>query len=725
MSSAARTRWLSFLMALSSFNVAAAEGGTCHPTRSVVDGISLGESKTIHDWTGGRDGQTVFRLLLDDDTRVRAFTTGASSMDVELYSGNNEDLLALDSIPHERNARIDAGLRRGTYCIRVQTIDGGTYGIHVVADTGDFDRDRNTVLRAQQVSLRLNQRKRVAGMIDGTGDVDYFRIKVSEAALLSIRSDGDVNVMGRLLVSHASGWDWVTSDRDSATRYNFALEAAADPDAIYYLAVTREEGELGPYRLVMSLEAEGAQGDPMAYATRVVVGSVYGGRIESADDQDYYAIEGIEGVTEGLRILSLGSTDVKAALLRADGSVAAEDDDGGDDLNFDIRAEVSSLQYVRVESAGDPTGDYELVVSRQPVPNDEGESIADAVALGINAPVEAFFGDRARDRKDVFRIEGLQRVRIETEGSLDVAAALTTPEGLIVAADDDSGTARNFRIRPDLRGGTYYLRVITLAAKAGGVYRVSVSSDGTEPPNDDRDLALAELAPVALGSRLAGTIEPAGDVDYYRVYAEAPVLIQVYTEGEADTVGELLRGGVAVKNPDYGGDPFEMIWAPLAYDDDGGHQSNFLITQQLEEGDYFIRVRGFGDETGDYILEVNRLEDDHGGAPQSATLVSADMSSVAGVISSASDIDYFWIPTGADENLRRLVVTTTGELDTLGTAEDESGTPLSEDDDGGEDVNFRLEQELVGRGVYVRVESYGGRSGNYVLHVHRIEGGDE
>ena len=715
--------WLGASAVFSCLSVAAVDAPTC-PTRGVAGEISLGESKTVHDWTGGRDGRRVFRLNLNRANGIRAFTTGTTEMDGSLFSAGNKDLVALDSPAHGENFRISAFLPSGSYCIRAETADGGTYDLHVLADAEDFDDDRNTVRHAKRVVVRPGRQRHVEGMIEGVGDVDYFRFTTDEEGVLTTHSEGAVDLMASLVVSDASGWSQVTSDRDSGTSYNFMLDTLVHPDGVYYLVVTPEGGEIGPYRVVMSFDPVGATGDTMADATRVVVGSVVGGRIESEDDRDFYAIDGIEGAAGGLRILSLGSTDIRGALLTADGTVVAEDDDGGEGLNFDIREDVSGIHYVRVESAGGATGDYELVLSRQPLPMDEGESIADAVALPVDAPVEASFDGSARDRTDVFKIEGPQRVRIETEGPLDVAAVLTTPDGLVVAGDDDSGTDMNFRFRPDLRGDTHYLHVVNLAIEGGGAYRVSVAPDETEPPDDDRDLALPDLAPVEFGSRTVGTIEPAGDVDYYRLAAAEPTLVRVYTEGETDTVGDLLRGGVSVRDPNYAGSPFEMIWAPLASNDDGGNQTNFLITQGLDGGDYFIRVGGLGSETGDYVLGVDRLEDDHGGSPKSATVVSAETASVAGEIDPASDIDYFWIPSGTTEG-RRLVVTTTGELDTLGTLEDEHGAVLSEDDDAGQDGNFLLEQEVVGSGVYVRVESYGSRTGTYVLLVDRFESDDD
>ena len=677
-----------------------------------TDVISLGDSRTIHDWDGGRDGRRIFQLRLADKTAIRAFTTGTADVAGSIFSASNDELVAWSTTPWEENVRIDALLPGGTYCLRTQASDAGTYDLHVVAADGDYDRDHNIIDRAPEVRIRSGKRQRVRGLVEWRGDVDYYRLAVDAVGRLSVSSHSEIGLMGRLLVADESGWDYLVDAQASTSDHNFAIDLPVELGKRYYLVVTRETDELGAYELEISLDVKRDVGDTVDHATPITVGTLVEGRIQSADDIDYYFIG--EGMGQ-LHIFSLGSVDVYGTLMTEGEQEVAADDDGGEAANFSIRADIFEPHYLRVHGVDGATGDFELVVSsQQDVRKDEGSSIADALELDVGIPVEAVFEGNREDSLHVFKIRGQGRVQIETEGLLDLRGALTTAEGLLVAEDDDSGSGGNFRMLPSLDGATYYLHIANLEEK-GGAYRVLVRPDETRP-DDDADLALSGSNPVKLGSRIAGTIQPPGDVDYYRIHLESGMGVQVYTEGETDTVGDLFPEGVSIYDADDSGrDNYPHTWAALESNDDGGEGTNFLIMAYLERGDYFIRVGGLYGTSGDYALVVDRFQDDHGDTRESASHVTGDVGRLSGVIAPKADVDYFWLPAGASEEARNVVVTTIGDLDTVGAAESESGLLLSEDDDGGVDTNFRLQQELVGKGIYVRVESFGSSVGHYTL----------
>ena len=60
---------------------------------------------------------------------------------------------------------------------------------------------------------------------------------------------------------------------------------------------------------------------------------------------------------------------------------------------------------------------------------------------------------------------------------------------------------------------------------------------------------------------------------------------------------------------------------------------------------------------------------------------------------------------------------TTGELDTVGVLEDQSGETLATNDDGGSELNFRIQTVLLRGTYYVGVRSFGDHTGDYVLNV--------
>ena len=724
---------LPVLVALCLPAAAESERSPCSSSRGVVQDISLGETKTVHDWEGEYEGRRTFRLTLEEATGVRVFTSGDSTIvKGEIFSENNRDLVAEQTAMDGDVLRIDAFLQAGTYCIRARTNYRGSYDFNVVAATREFDDDGNTVLRARNVFVRSHRRTRVGGVIDGAGDVDYFRIKVDRVGQLSISSQSDIDLLGRLLVSDASGWKGVALDRDSGSQGNFALNAPAEPDAVYFLAVTlqkRRPGDPGEYGLVMSLDStKSIDDDTMENARPIAVGSIISARIDPGNDQDYYSIDAEEG---GVRIVSFSSYDdpwLSATLLDGDGNVVATAIGTGEGHDL-FHSDLVGLHFLKVESHYDKVGDYELAVSRHPLPEDGSKSIADAVDLRVGSPVEALI-DREVDGLDVFRVQASGRVRIESEGIwMRTQGTLTTSTGLIVAGGHESDQySEILPIRPKLQAGAYYLHVTQYpyeTLQSNLRYRVSIVPEAEEGAGDDGDLASPDSDPVEFGSRIAGTIWPVSDVDYYQLRFESRRCVRVFTEGDVDTMGDLLMGGVSVQTEV----PSSAAWKPLVSDYDSGDGLNFEFGICLPEGSYFIRVRGNGrdhaedeEQTGDYVLRIEEIQDDHGNSPGEASRLTLDMGAVRGRIEPALDVDYFWIPPG-QANAGKLVVRTKGDLDTYVWIENREGSFLASDDDGGKRHNFRLEHEIGSQGFYVAVASgREGQVGDYVLVVEERDG---
>ena len=116
--------------------------------------------------------------------------------------------------------------------------------------------------------------------------------------------------------------------------------------------------------------------------------------------------------------------------------------------------------------------------------------------------------------------------------------------------------------------------------------------------------------------------------------------------------------------------------------------------------------------------------DDFGNAPNSALSSLIEGEPIAGMIEVGDDQDWFFLPVDAPAN---IVVYTTGTLDTVGELYDLAGfakittegrfDPLVEDDDGGDNLNFRIEYKAQPDFYWVRVQSYGNLTGSYVLHL--------
>jgi len=85
-----------------------------------------------------------------------------------------------------------------------------------------------------------------------------------------------------------------------------------------------------------------------------------------------------------------------------------------------------------------------------------------------------------------------------------------------------------------------------------------------------------------------GIVETAGDYDYFRVTIPTSGQLIIYTEGSTDTYGYLK----------------DSSCMRIIEDNDRGEGRNFLISQPVNAGTYYIAVKGYSSYTGSYILHT-------------------------------------------------------------------------------------------------------------------------
>ncbi len=113
--------------------------------------------------------------------------------------------------------------------------------------------------------------------------------------------------------------------------------------------------------------------------------------------------------------------------------------------------------------------------------------------------------------------------------------------------------------------------------------------------SDDHGDNRAAATPVAAESDTPGVLD-ADDIDWFRVEAEGPGRLEVYTSGIVDTLGRLEDAAGALVE---------------ASDDDT--DSNFRISSGVCSGAYYVRVRGYSSgHTGSYTMHVRFTESGSG-----------------------------------------------------------------------------------------------------------------
>ncbi len=450
------------------------------------------------------------------------------------------------------------------------------------------------------------------------------------------------------------------------------------------------------------------------------------GDIGPGDDIDYFRFTiPAGGPDTAVTVYTTGGLDTVGRLEDSAGDRLSENDDAGDGSNFRMEAVLPPGDYhVRVESRGDGTGAYRLHLEFSYLDHHGGTrggaTIMTIILDAGSGGAGAIGGIAPGDDVDYFRFtipDGPGAVvTAYTTGGLDTVGRLEGGAGARLAEDDDGGDEFNFRMAAAVPPGDYYVRVESYGGGIGA-YRLHLEfsySDGhgdTPPgvPGPDRHGGTRGGATIldagSGGVEAAGDIAPGDDIDYFRfTIPDGPgAVVTAYATGGLDTVGVLE----------------DSAGARLAANDDGGDGLNFRMEATLPPGDYYVRVESYGGGTDAYRLHLEvSYPDGHGDTRGGATILDAGSggADAAGDIAPGSDIDSFrfTVPAGPGA---AVTAYTTGGLDTVGVLEDSAGARLAANDDAGDQSNFRIKVAVAPGDYYVRVESYGGGTGAYRLHL--------
>ncbi|MCY4655978.1 MAG: S8 family serine peptidase, partial [Gammaproteobacteria bacterium] len=504
------------------------------------------------------------------------------------------------------------------------------------------DDHGNTASTATTLSLNSNR----TGSIETSGDKDVFAITLSQTGTLTVRTTGSTDTSGLLFDASQT---FIQADGDSGSGSNFQIVEPSLAAGQYYLEVTAFQSATGPYTVHADFNGTSTpspdppdpgnddHGSTIADATPIEIGQSESGVIEQSGDADVFSVQISQ--SGSLTTYSSGSTDTVGRLLNSDGTARAEDDDGGNGQNFRIQTNVDpGTYYVEVKGyGGTATGSYSIQTdfistSTPPDPadppdpseDDHGDTIAAATPIEIDQSVSGVL-EHSEDT-DVFslQIAQLGTLTAYTSSNIDTLGRLLDSDGLEVAQDDDGGQSFNFRIQTDVTPGTYYIEVRGYGG-ATGSYNIQTDFEGTSTPSDPPDppessdddhgdtpstATLIETESETGGEiEVSGVIEISGDIDYFEIEFPSIGDVTIYTTGTLDTVGELQ----------------DSSGSSIASNDDGGEGRNFLIQEDVVADIYYIKVTGYGTNSGTYTLHLDY--NSHGLDP-SAVILAVSASSV-------------------------------------------------------------------------------------------------
>ena len=201
----------------------------------------------------GRSDVDYFRVTLSQRGLLHVETTGSTDTKGALRNASGRWLaIDDDSSPNGYNFRIRRTLSAGTYYIRVYgsfTSTTGSYTLQVrfraSRPTGDPGGTRQT---ATPVTLRSDTTEWL-----GRGDVDYFRVTLSQRGLLHVETTGSTDTKGGLL--NASG-RWLAIDDDSSPNgYNFRIRRTLSAGTYYIRVYGSFTSTTGSYTLQVRFRA--------------------------------------------------------------------------------------------------------------------------------------------------------------------------------------------------------------------------------------------------------------------------------------------------------------------------------------------------------------------------------------------------------------------------------------------------------------------------------------
>ncbi|RIX44184.1 MAG: hypothetical protein D3M94_15915 [Rhodocyclales bacterium GT-UBC] len=449
---------------------------------------------------------------------------------------------------------------------------------------------------------------------------------------------------------------------------------------------------------------------------RLAVGGSVTGNIESAYDNDWFAISLLAGQRYTFNLdpgTSGGLSDTYLRLYNASSLLLAYDDDSGPGLAAQLTytASATGTYYLGASGYSWSTGSYRLSATSSAAQQDD--FAASTATTGSLAPGATVTGrvEVAGDN-DWFRINleaGRHYVFNLNPGASsalsDPYLSLYNASGSLLAANDDAiGLASQIAFDCTTTG-SYYLGARGYGSLVGS-YTLSASSGVVL---DDYGQTAGTAGSIAVGAALAGSIETANDEDWFAINLTAG---QRYTfnldSAASGGLGDPLLGLVTASG------------TVLAVNDDAnGLASQITYTPTASGTYYLLATAAYSNMTGNYILRTSvaaAAQDDY--AASSATTGSLAIGgSATGQIERAGDADWFAVNlTAGQRYVFNLDPASSGGLsDPYLNLYSSSGSLLAYNDDTN-GLASQITYTAASSGTYyLGARAYSGETGAYVL----------
>ena len=507
----------------------------------------------------------------------------------------------------------------GTYYLGVQELFGsgtGTYTLRASVSsvsTDDYKNDTTT-------TGSLVPGASITGAIETGGDADWFGITLTAGTSYTINLDAAANagLTDPYLRLYNSAGSLITSDDDSGTGLNAQLNYTPTVTGRYFLGASSASffsTQTGRYTL--SVNSGTTIVDDYAANTltagTITPGSSVSGRIEVANDNDWFSVRLTAGTTYTIHLDSASTAALSDPYLRlydSAGVLLNSDDDSGAGLNAQLNFTPSTTgtYYLGASASGiygTATGNYTLSVAPVTVTPDDYSATTSTtgranVGTTVTGQIEAS-GDH--DWFSITLTAGT-RYTINLDGAAstglyDPYVRLYSSSGTLLASDDDSGTGLNSELTyTPSTSGTYYIDASSASFFSATTGAYSLSVNAAAPVVDDYMAGTPTTGRATVGGKVTGKIETSGDHDWFSITLTAGNTYTINLDATAST-------GLS--------DPYVRLHnstgAQIAYDDDSGVGLNAQLTYTPTTTDtYYIDASSsnlFSSLTGNYELSVS------------------------------------------------------------------------------------------------------------------------
>lgn len=499
----------------------------------------------------------------------------------------------------------------------------------------------------------------IAGKLNFTKDMDYFKFTPSASGPYMIESTGTTDVAGYLNGFGSSETDTCGYSKDiSSSDKNFRFKYTLNKGETYYLHVFHNttwdkdyEAEIiGTYGIKVSMLTDD-YANTTQNATEVKLREVIQAVQESG--KDFECFKFTPEISRMYSIESSGTTDTEVRISNSDMSLIDSDDNSGKDNNFysAIWMNANEVYYIRTCS-NDLDEAYKISIN--PLTDDYGDESDSATDLFLDNEVAGTI-NYVKDT-DCFKFTPAitQQYIFESNGSANVDGTLlkcaSNNEISICASNSDiSTTDKNFRIVYTLKANqTYYLQVYLNNKdrdyETTGDYGVKVTLD-EDDYGDNYDTA----AEILVGEEKQVIQECKEDRDYFEFIPEISGMYSVESTGDGMTNVLIYNSAQQIIGKNSG----------------DGINFNFYSAVYLSAYEtYYLQafMETIDTPYSPYILKLSLLTDDHGYDKSTATELVLD-TEISGEINFTGDSDYFcFTPT----TTQFYIIKSTGNTDVVG-----------------------------------------------------------